>query len=174
MNTMKKFILSLVAIISATVSMSAMSLKDAFNALSNIPNVTVTAPDYNLPVIADAIQNCQLAAGYNMNQQQIEESGTAALTLLNQVPLTYMINGGANNQVAAFVYTNPVGENSNEILIAAMSGYRGSVVFLYGTVDNATQNAIENAPLKIECNFLSLEAKLPDGSDFNIVLSKAR
>lgn len=171
---MKKLIISLVAIISVTISASAMSLKDAFTALSNIQNVEVTNPDYNLPVTFGGINDFQLAAGYNMNQQQIFESGTAAYAILNQVPLAEMINGGNNNSVAAFIYANPTGENSNEVLIAVMSGYRGSLVFIYGTIDDASKAALQNAPLNIQGNFLSLETTMPDGNDFNIILSKAR
>lgn len=171
---MKKFIIALVVVISATVSVSAMSLKDAFSALSNIQNVNITAPDYNLPVIGEGVKDGQIAAAYNLNAQQIYESGTAAYTILNQIPLANMINGGNNGEVAAFVYTTPAGENSNEILIAVMSGYKGSVVFLYGTIDDASRDAIKNAPLQMEGSFLSLESTMPDGSDFNIILSKAR
>lgn len=172
--TMKKFIMILCVAVATVASASAMSLKDAFAALSNIQNVSVTKPDYNLPVVPDVIDNLHIAAGYNLNQDQILASGNAAYTILNQVPLAYMINGGNNNEVSAFVYATPNASGSNDVLIAAMSGYKGSVVFLYGTIDNATLAAIQNAPLKMEGNFLSIEAQMPDDSEFNIILSKAR
>ena len=171
---MKKIIFSLVAIIAATFSVSAINLKDAFTALSNIQNVNVVTPDYNFPITADVVKEGQISAAYNLNRQQILESGNAALTILNQVPLAYMINGGNNNNVGAFIYTTPAGENSNEILIAVMSGFRGSLVFMYGTIDDASRDALQNAPLQMEGNFLSIEASMPDGSEFNIIQSKAR
>lgn len=171
---MKKLLLIVIAALAASASSFAMNLKEAFNALSNLPYVTITTPDYNLPVVADVIQNGTIAAGYNLDRQQIAEAGSAAYAILNQVPLNYMINGANNKEVAAFIYSTPNAENSNDVLIAVMSGYKGSIVFLYGTMDDASKVAIQNAPLTMQGNFLNIEAGMPDGSDFNITLSKAR
>lgn len=86
-----------------------------------------------------------------------------------------MINGGNNNNVAAFVYTEPNDKGSNDILIVAMSGLKGSIVFMYGTIDDTCKSAIQNAKLEMQGDFLSLEAEsIPDVGDFNIILSKAR
>lgn len=171
---MKKLVLMLVVAIAAISNASAMNLKEAFNALSNIQNVNVVTPDYNLPIDADIVQNGQLAAGYNLNKEQIAEAGTAAFTILNQVPLTSMVNGGNNGEVATFIYATPNDSGSNDVLVVAMSGYKGSVVFLYTTANDDDVAAIKAAPLKIEGNFLSLEAQLPNDNQFNIILSKAR
>lgn len=153
---------------------SAMSLKEAFGALSNLPEISVREPDYNLPVINDFVQNGRIAAAYNLDRAQIKRSGDAALAILNQVPLHYMINGGSNGLVGAFVYASPDGEGSNDVLVAAMSGYRGSLVFMYGKADDKCLEAIQQAPLHIEGTYLSLEASVPDVGDFNIIMSKAR
>lgn len=156
-------------------STTAISLKQAFSELSNIPNISVTAPDYNLPVVSDFVENGTIAAGYNLNAQQIKESGDAAFAILNKIPLTYMINGGNNNNVAAFVYTEPNDKGSNDILIAAMSGMRGSIVFMYGSVNDKCKSAIQNAKFEMQGDYLSLETEnIPDIGDFNIILSKAR
>lgn len=93
---MKKFILALCAVLAVSVGAFALNLKEAFDALSNIPNINVRVPDYNLPVAMDVIQNGRVAAAYNLDRGQIAESGNAAYALLNQVPLVYMINGGNN------------------------------------------------------------------------------
>lgn len=161
--------------LAAATGARAITLKEAFTALSNIPNITVTTPDYNLPVIGDIVRDGQIAAGYNLDRQQIFASGNAALAILNQVPLAYMINGANNNEVAAFVYSNPAGEGSNEVLIAAMSGYSGTVAFLYGQMDDATRDAIGNAPLEMQGTYLNLEATgLSSDAEFRIHFSKAR
>ncbi len=155
-------------------SASAMSPKEAFTVLSEIPNVVVVAPDYNLPVNADIARVGQIAAAYNLSKEQMNETSTAAYTILNEVPLTTMVNGGNNGEVATFIYATPNEEGSNDVLIAVMSELKGSVVFVSGTADDATVSAIQAAPLNIEGNFLSLEAQMPNGDDFNIALSKAR
>lgn len=171
---MKKFILVLCAVLAVSAGAFAMNLKEAFGALSNIPNINVRVPDYNLPVSMDMVRDGRVAAAYNLNRAQIAESGGAAYALLNQVPLSYMINGANNNSVAAFVYVVPGDDGANEVLIAVMSGYYGSVVFVYGTIDDAVKEAIQNAPLEMEGSFLKMDAKLADGDEFNIVVSKAR
>lgn len=180
--TMKKTLLSLIALISVAFGASAMSLKDAYKALSNIPNVSVTKPDYNLPMDLPFDQNSgmvleedNLAAAYNLNAAQIKETGDAAYTILNQVPMVRMINGGNNNLVGAFVYAEQTGENANDVLVAAMSGYRGMVVFIYEqNVPDAVVAALQSAPVEMQGSYFSLKAKLPNSDEFNIILSKAR
>ena len=179
---MKKTLLALIALVGMAFGASAMSLKDAYKALSNIPNVTVSNPDYNLPMDISAMPDYgftlsegNLAAGYNMNAAQIKETGDAAFTILNQVPMLRIINGACNNDVAGFVYAEPTGENSNDVLIVAMSGYRGSAVFMYvQNVPDATCQALHMAPVEMEGSFLSLKAKLQGNDEFNIILNKAR
>ena len=179
---MKKTLLTLIALVGMAFGASAMNLKDAYKALSNIPNVSVANPDYNLPMDISAIPDYgfnlmegNLAAGYNMNAAQIKETGDAAFTILNQVPMLRIINGACNNDVAAFVYAEPTGENSNDVLIVAMSGYRGSAVFMYvQNVPDALCSALHSAPVEMEGNYLSLKAKLSQNDEFNIILNKAR
>lgn len=179
---MKKTLLTLMALVGMVFGSSAMSLKDAYEALSNIPNVTVSNPDYNLPMDISAMPDYgftlsegNLAAGYNMNAAQIKETGDAAFTILNQVPMLRIINGGCNNLVAGLVYAEPTGENSNDVLIAAMSGYRGSAVFMYvQNVPDATCEALQKAPVEMEGSYFSLKAKLNGNDEFSIILNKAR
>ena len=179
---MKKTLLSIIALLCVTLGASAMSLKDAYKALSNIPNVSITNPDYNLPIDLPfnqesgfVINEGNLAAAYNLNAPQIKETGDAAYIILNQVPMVRMINGANNNAVAAFVYSEPTAENSNDVLIVAMSGYRGSVVFMYAqNVPDNVCTALSNAPVEMQGNYLSLKALLPGDDELNIILSKAR
>ena len=171
---MKKIILSIIAILCISIGASAMNLKEAYQALSNIPNVNVRQPDYNLPATIDNIQNVQIAGAYNLNAQQVYQTGTAAQTVLNLVPLSTMINGGNNGQAAAFIYAEPNNEGSNDILIVVMSGYTGSVVTIYGTTDTKTIESINNAPLTLQGKNLTLETTLPDGNEFNIIINKGR
>lgn len=179
---MKKTLLTLIALVSMAFGASAMSLKDAYKALSNIPNVSVNQPDYNLPMDISAMPDYgftlidgNLATAYNLNAAQIKETGDAAFTILNQVPMLRIINGGCNNLVAGLVYSEPTGENSNDVLIVAMSGLRGSVVFMYvQNVPDATCTALQSAPVEMEGSFFSLKAKLTGNDEFNIILNKAR
>ena len=151
-----------------------ISLKEAFDELSKVQNVAMTAPDYNLPVIADVIRDAKIAAAYNLDAAGIKETGDQAFKVLDKLPMVKIINGGSNGEVAAFVYAEPNDSGSNDALIAVMSGYRGSVVFMYGTMDDTAKEAIQNAPLSIEGNYLNLDTTLPDDNQFRISISKAR
>lgn len=171
---MKKLVILILAVLATTTATFALSLREAFDALSNLPNIGIKAPDYNLPVIGNIIESGEIAAAYNLDAEQIKVSGNGAFAILNQVPLSYMINGGCNNEVAALVYATPDNKGTNDILIAVMSGYKGSVVFLYGTISNAEKEAIQSAPLRMQGNYISIETVMPDGSDFNISIGKGR
>ena len=153
---------------------STITLKEAFDELSKVQNVAITAPDYNLPVIADVISDAKIAAAYNLDAAGIKASGDPAFKVLDKLPLSKIINGGTNGEVAAFVYAEPNESGSNDALIAVMSGYRGSVVFMYGTMDDAAKEAIQNAPLSIEGINLNIDTTLPDGNEFHITINKGR
>lgn len=164
---MKKIILLFAIFLSITYSSSAMSLKEAFNALSNVPNISVKT-NYNTPILG-LIVNGQFAAANNLNESQILESGNAVYTILNQVPLARMINGGNNNSVAAFVYATPECTNGiYEVLIVLMSGKAGDISVIYGGIDEAAKNALQSAPLKMESDTISIHASLPNGDTYNI------
>ena len=171
---MKKFIFILVALIGLSVSASAITLKEAYSALSNVPNINMRQADYNLPIVDELIADGQIAGAYNLDATKIFETGTAIYTILNQIPMSYMINGGTNHQVAAFVYATPNEKGTNDILVVAMSGYLGSAVSMFGTATNETVEAFKSAPFEMEGSFLNLSAKVPNVGEFNITLNKGR
>lgn len=171
---MKRYVFVLLALIAISVSASAINLKEAYQALSNIPTINMRHADANLPVIDELIVNGQIAAAYNLDTKKIYETGTSVYTILNQIPLSYMINGGNNNQVLAFVYATPNETGTNDILVVVMSGYRGSAVSIFGTATNETVEAIKAAPFEMEGSYLSLSAKVPNVGEFNISLNKGK
>lgn len=164
---MKKILLLVAIALSIAFSASAIGLKEAFDALSNVPNISHRT-DYNDPILG-LIVNGQYAAAENLNRSQIFESGNAVYTILNQVPLTRMINGGNNNTVAAFVYASPESTNGiYEVLIVLMSGKDGDISAIYGGIDEAAKNALQSAPLNMESDTIRIHASLPNGDTFNI------
>lgn len=171
---MKKFVITILSLIAVSVCGSAINLKEAYEALSNVPNVNVRQADANLPVVNEVIGASQIAGAYNLDSTQIYQTGTAVYTILNQIPMCYMINGGNNNQVAAFVYSTPNGEGTNDILVVAMSGYRGSAVSIFGTATNETVEAIKAANFEMQGSYLNLSTTVPDAGEFSITLNKGR
>ncbi len=164
---MKKIVLLLTIALSFALSASAISLKEAFNALSNVPNISVKS-DYNTPILGLTV-NGELAMASDLNESQILESGNAVYTILNQVPLVWMINGGNNNLVAAFVYASPESTNGiYEVLMVLMSGKSGDITIIYGGIDKAAKDALQNAPLTMESDKISIHADLPNGNTYNI------
>lgn len=171
---MKTFALVILSLFAISVGASAINLKEAYAALSNVPNINMRQPDANLPVIDELIINGQIAAAYNLDSTKIFETGTSVYTILNQIPMSYMINGGNNNQVAAFVYATPNESGTNDILVVVMSGYRGLAISIFGTATNETVAAIKSAPFEMEGSYLNLPAEVPNIGEFNISLSKGR
>lgn len=171
---MKKIIVAIISLIAMSINASAINLKEAYEALSNVPNINMRQADANLPVVDELIMDGQIAAAYNLDATKIFETGTSVYTILNQIPMSYIINGGTNNQVAAFVYATPNATGTNDILVVVMSGFRGSAVSIFGTATNETVEAIKTAPFEMEGSYLNLSAKVPDAGEFNITLNKGR
>lgn len=164
---MKKFILLIALACSVAFGASAMTLKEAFDALSNMPDVSAkTDYDSHIPGF---IANGQQATAKNLDATQILKSGNAALTILSQVPLSHMINGGNNGYVCAFVYASPkASDGLFEVLILLMSGKDGDISAIYGDIDTAAKTALQNATLHMEGSRISIHASLPDGYTYNI------
>lgn len=164
---MKKILFLLALAFSISFGASAMNLKEAFDALANVPNVSAKT-DYTHPILG-LIANGEIARAENLNASQILESGNAVYTILNQVPMTWMINGGNNHSVAAFVYATPESKNGlHESLIILMTGKAGDITVIYGGIDDATKTALQNAPLYMDGASIRISASLPDGNSFNI------
>ena len=162
---MKKLILILVMAVACIASASAISLKEAFTALSNLPNVSVAenldlkeATNNKCPVKLDSLKVVQVATAYGLDAKQIFTTGNGAYTILNQIPFQYMINGANNNNVCAFLYSTPYeGQPGlNHLLIAVMSGEWGSVVFIDSIVADKERDAIQAASIEMKGNYLNM------------------
>lgn len=162
---MKKLILIFTMAFACIESASAISLKEAFTALSNLPNVSVTenldlmeATNNKCPVKLDSLKVVQVATAYDLDAKQIFTTGNSAYTILNQIPLQYMINGANNNDVCAFLYSSPYEAQPglNHLLIAVMSGEWGSVVFIDSIVEDKELDAIQEASIEMKGNYLNM------------------
>lgn len=156
---MKKIIAFSVAV-AAAIGAYAMTPSEAFTALSNVPNVSIKA-DYQPSTIRIDSRTYKsgemlIAGASGLDQQQIAESANAVYTILNQVPLTHMINGANNNQVAAFLYASPTENGTYEFLVTTMNGSGGDISIMYLTVDQATKDAFENAKVTMQGDRLSI------------------
>lgn len=162
---MKKLILILVMAVACIASASAISLKEAFTALSNLPNVSVTenldlkeATNDKCPVKLDSLKAVQVATAYGLDAKQIFTTGNGAYTILNQIPFQYMINGANNNDVCAFLYSSPYEgmPGINHLLMVVMSGQWGSVVFIDAIVEDKERDAIQAASIEMKGNYLNM------------------
>lgn len=162
---MKKLILILTMTVACIASASAISLKEAFTALSNLPNVSVTenldlkeATNNKCPVKLDSLKVVQLAIAYDLDAEKIMTTANGAYTILNQIPFQYMINGANNNNVCAFLYSTPYeGQPGlNHLLIAVMSGEWGSVVFVDAIAEDKERDAIQAASIEMKGNCLNM------------------
>lgn len=165
--SMKKYVIVLFVLACYFMSLRAMNLKEAFDALSNLPNVSTVAEDavsvsINKSMRVDGIM--QIARAANLDRERIKTTGNATFAILNQIPLSYMINGGNNGYVAAFVYSTPNESGVNDVLIVTMSGEQGDLTYLYVTgVDENSKLIIQEAELTMQGASLSIIPRQANG-----------
>lgn len=165
---MKKLTIILLALVCPVLGIYAMNLKEAYNALSNLPKITTELNDTITASINNKIVEnngvMKVAGAHNLNGEDIKTVGNATFSILNQVPLSYMINGGNNGVVAAFVYCTPNETGSNDMLVVTMSGEQGDLTYLYMTDVNETSKlCIQEGKLTINKSSLSIIPSNNDG-----------
>lgn len=164
---MKKHILLLFALTCSVLGIYAMNLKDAYNALSNLPGITTELNDtIHVSINKNAVDTSiiKVAGAYGLNRADIKTAGNATFSILNQIPLSYMINGGNNVLVAAFVYCTPNETGSNDMLIVTMSGEQGDLTYLYVTdVNENSRLCIQEGKLTLQGSSLSIIPSNNDG-----------
>lgn len=173
---MKKILLVLAMTLVSIASASAISLQEAFSALSNLPNVSVKEnldlqdlTNNKCPIRLDSLKIAQVSIGYDLDAEKIAATGNGAYAILNQIPLQYMINGANNNNVCAFLYSTPCeGQpGMNHLLIAVMSGQWGTVCFVDAIVGDKERDAIQFASIEMKGDYLNMA--IPDY--FNITIN---
>lgn len=164
---MKKHILLLFALTCSVLGIYAMNLKDAYNALSNLPGITTELNDtIHVSINKNAVDTSiiKVAGVSGLNRADIKTAGNATYSILNQIPLSYMINGGNNGLVAAFVYCTPNETGSNDMLIVTMSGEQGDLTYLYVTdVNENSRLCIQEGKLTLQGSSLSIIPSNNDG-----------
>lgn len=92
-----------------------------------------------------------------LNREEIKATGDATLAVLDQIPLTSMINGGCNGLVEAFVYSAINEAGTNDVLIVTMSGEQGDLTYLFVTdLDEYSKLCLQDAKLTMEGSSLSI------------------
>lgn len=158
---MKKYILILFALTCSVLDTYALNLREAYNALLNLPKITTELNDtITVSINNNVVENSSIlkvAGAHNLNREDIKNVGNSTLAILNQIPLSYMINGGNNGLVAAFVYCTPDKNVSNDMLIVTMSGEQGDITYLYVTdVKETSKLYIQEGKLTLQGNSLSI------------------
>lgn len=162
---MKKILITFAIAVLSIASASAINLQEAFNALSNLPNVTIKEnldlkdlSNNKCPIKLDTLKIARVAIGYDLNAEKIAVTGNGIYTILNQIPFQYMINGANNNNVCAFLYSTPYEGHTglNHLLIAVMSGEWGTVCFVDAIVEDKEKDAIQAATVEMKGNNLNM------------------
>lgn len=171
---MKKYVIALAILAVASVCGRALTLKEAFAALSEVPNMSVvdqSASDLvGLP--ADSVGNLKIAVANNLDAARIKETGDAVYTVLDKVPLVNMINGANNNLVAAFLYATSNAEGRYDFLVVSMDGAGGDIAVIYMTITESIKTMFQTAPLTMKGDMLTLMPVATDGGpSFNIMLN---
>lgn len=157
---MKKYVPILLALVCSVMSVRAIDLREAYDALSHLPNVSTVIDDtVSVTIDKDAkyAGTMEAARAVNLNREEIKATGDATLAVLNQIPLTSMINGGCNGLVGAFVYSAVNEAGTNDMLIVTMSGEQGDLTYLFVTdLDEYSKSCLQDAKLTMEGSSLSI------------------
>lgn len=158
----------LLALVCSVLSIYAMNLKEAYAALTKLPKITTELNDtVTASINHKVVENngvMEVAGARDLNRDDIQLVGNATLGILNQIPLSYMINGGNNGLVGAFVYCTPNENGSNDMLIVTMSGEQGDLTYLYMTdVNDTSKLCIQEGKLTLDGSSLSIIPSNNDG-----------
>lgn len=90
---MKKYVIALAILAVASVCGRALTLKEAFVALSEVPNISVveSSPSGLVGLPADSVGNLEIAVANNLDAARIKATGDAVYAVLDKVPLVNMI-----------------------------------------------------------------------------------
>lgn len=105
----------------------------------------------------------------NLNREQIKNTGDAMLSILDRVPMEYIVNGATNNLAGGFVYANQLSKDKNEVLIVACSGEAGMYGATYGIANDSTVYAIRMAPLSMKGQMLTLTLEDTPDRQINLI-----
>lgn len=171
---MKKYVIALAILAVASVCGRALTLKEAFAALSEVPNISVveSSPSGLVGLPADSVGNLKIAVANNLDAARIKATGDAVYAVLDKVPLVNMINGANNNLVAAFLYATPNAEGRYDFLVVSMDGFGGDVAVIFMTITESIKTMFQTAPLTMKGDMLTLMPVATDGGpSFNIMLN---
>lgn len=133
----------------------SLSLMEGYEKLAKLPDMT----ERPLPNVRfgsnEIIVEKNVSAG-NIAPDKLEEMGNAVYSILDAIPLKYMINGANNNLVGAFVYANKTGADKNEVLIVSYSKGACTASAAYGSANDSTIMALQHAPIAMEGQLLDL------------------
>lgn len=144
------------------------SLKDAYTQLSQIPGVT----EDTIPIIKFGKYEVKVennVGATNLNREQIKNTGNAMLTILDRVPMEYIVNGATNNLAAGFVYANQLSTDKNEVLIVSCSGEAGMYGAAYGIANDSTVYALRMSPLSMQGQRFTLTLEDTPNRQINLI-----
>lgn len=145
-----------------------VSLQDTYNQLSQISGVT----EDTIPIIKFGKYEVKVeksVEAVNLDRKQIEETGNTVFSILDRVPMKYIINGATNHLSAGFVYSNKLSADKNEVLIVACSGEAGMYSAIYGTANDSTISALQMAPLFMQGQQFTLTLEDTPGHQIYLV-----
>ena len=144
------------------------SLKDSYNRLAKLPNVTESSSQ-NIKFGPYEIKVEKNAVASGLDSIKTCETGDAMYAILDDIPMKHIVNGATNNINAGFVYANTLETGKNEVLIVAYGQGAGYLGVTYGTADGAALSAIQRAPLAMEGYLFDLTLDSIPGQQVNLI-----
>lgn len=168
---MKKLFVLIVVFVATIAGASAMDLKEAFAALIKVPDVSLQADvkhsEAPVDMTEEGIYSAEIATAADLSRVRTAEAMDSVYSVLNQLPIEYMINGANNGTVGCFIYSVPDGDGKYEILMAVLSPCTGNMEFTFLRADERIRDAIRNATVRMQGTCLTIV--YPENSESHII-----
>ncbi|MDE6264968.1 MAG: hypothetical protein K2M11_07470 [Paramuribaculum sp.] len=169
---MKRILLFLSVMVAGIAAMNAQSnccdskcstLKNAYDQIAlaaseydiNVNNMQVPLSSKNM-----VLKNLQVKIAFAKDSVQADSITTAVYNVINSsVPMQYMINGGNNQLSTCLIYAREISDGQYEILDVERVENGKLTVVAYATTDYKTVKSIQNYPVAISGESLSVLIK---------------
>lgn len=147
---------------------SPVSLKAVYDELAKLPGTVVKSYDDSIPIFkSDILKDGQFISQTPSDSVQIKLSTEKIYSLINNnLPMQYMISGANNQMSTALLYANPLGDGKYEFLEIDRVNNGVTNLFFYAITDEATINYLQNLPVEMQGNNLSIIQSV-NGSNIN-------
>ncbi|MEG2945133.1 MAG: hypothetical protein RR837_00110 [Bacteroidales bacterium] len=160
---MKTILISIFFLALATVSVSAITLQEAFSKIALLPDLKGVNSGETVDLKSgwlDALSLEQAMVAYKAHEVGAGQTvyyGSKVAEVSKELPAEELILSASNSQNLIYIYAKPLSENKYEILILTDMAYRGKTIAVIGQTTANMVNALKKGKVSIVNNVISVD-----------------